>query len=124
MVLHDVADRADGIVELRAAFDAEALRHRDLDVRDAVLRERGLEERIRRAEVDDVLHRLFAEEVIDAEERVLGEHLVERGGELLRRREVVAERLLEREPCAFREADRGKRPRGSIPARSAGARRS
>jgi hypothetical protein len=54
-----------------------------------------LEERVREPEHHEVLHRLFAEEVVDPEYRLLGEHAVDRLVECLGRCEVVAERLLD-----------------------------
>ena len=53
-----------------------------------------LEERVGEAEIEQVLHRLLPEEVIDAIDRLLGKRLVQRGVERARRRQVAAERLL------------------------------
>jgi hypothetical protein len=50
MVLHDVAYRADRVVEAAASFDAKALGHRDLHVVDVVAIPDRLEERIGEAE--------------------------------------------------------------------------
>ena len=66
VVLHDVANRADFLVELTAAADAEGFGHRHLHVIDVVAVPDRLEERIREAEVKQVLHRLLAEIVVDA----------------------------------------------------------
>ena len=73
MVLQDVADRARLLVELAAALDPEALRHRDLHALDEVPVPDRLEERVAEAKVEEVLHRLLAEVVIDPEDRRLGE---------------------------------------------------
>ena len=73
MVLHDVADRAGFLVELAAAGHAEFLGHRDLHAGDEVAIPDGLEERVGEAEVQQVLHRLLAEVVIDAEDAGLRE---------------------------------------------------
>src|SRR5581483_2842105 len=54
-----------------------------------------LEERVREAEDEKVLHRLLPEVVIDAEDLRLAEHLVQGRIERPRRREVAAERLLD-----------------------------
>ena len=59
-------------------FDAEALGHRDLHVLDVVAVPDRLEERVGEAEVEDVLHRLLAEVVVDAEDALLGEDAVQR----------------------------------------------
>ena len=68
VVLDDVADDAGLLVELAAALHAEALGHRDLHVLDVVAVPDRLEERVGEAEVEDVLHRLLAEVVVDAED--------------------------------------------------------
>ena len=60
VVLDDVANDAGLVVELAAALDAEALGHRDLHVLDVVPIPDRLEERVGEAEIEDVLHRLFA----------------------------------------------------------------
>ena len=73
-----------------------------------------LEERVGEAEVEQVLHRLLAEVVIDAEDRRLGEHLVQRLVERARRGEVAAERLLDRDARlrgAARPAEAARPPR-------------
>ena len=57
-----------------------------------------LEEGVGEAEVEKVLHRLLAEEVIDPVDRRLGKRPMQRGVERLGRREVAAERLLHDEP--------------------------
>jgi len=77
VVLDHVADDARLVVELAAPFHAERLGHRDLDVLDVVAVEDRLEERVGETEVEEVLHRLFAEVVVDAEDRRLGEDLVQ-----------------------------------------------
>ena len=95
MVLHDVADRADFLVKLAAAADAEALGHRDLHVVDVVAVPDRLEERIRKAEEEQVLHRLLAEVVIDAIDGLFVETAMQRFVQFDRRGQVAAERLLD-----------------------------
>ena len=73
MVLHDVTHRADRVVERAPILYAEVLGHRDLDGLDVLAVPDRLEERVREAEVHDVLHRLLPEEVIDPEQALLGE---------------------------------------------------
>ncbi len=77
MVLQHVAQRAGLLVERPTAFDADGLGCRDLDVVDVVAVPGGLEDAIAEAEDEDVLHRLLAKVVVDAEDLVFGEHLVD-----------------------------------------------
>ena len=65
MILHDVADRADLLVEASATLDADLLRHRNLHARDEVAIPHRLQEGIGEAEIQKVLHGLLAEVVID-----------------------------------------------------------
>jgi hypothetical protein len=58
----------------------------------------GLEEPVREPEGEDVVDRFLAEEVVDAEDPRLVEHLVHGRVELLRRFQVGAERLLDDHP--------------------------
>ena len=81
-----------------AAFDAEFLRHRDLHVLDVGAVPDRLDERVGKPEVEQVLHRLLAEEVIDAVDGVFVEHLVQRAVDRLRARQVPAERLFDDDP--------------------------
>ena len=69
MVLHHVADGADLLVKAAAALHAEILRHRDLDTIDEIAIPDRLEERVRKAEIKQVLHRLLAQIMVDAEHR-------------------------------------------------------
>ena len=95
VILHDVAQCADRLVELAAAFDAEPLGHRDLHVRDVVAIPDRLEKRVGEAEIVEVLDRLLAQIVIDAKDRLLAKYLMQRPVQRLRRREVAAERLFD-----------------------------
>ncbi len=95
MVLDDVARGADAVVVARAASDADVLGHRDLHVVDVVRVPDGLEHLVREAQGEEVLDRLLAEVVVDAEDRVGREDLRHDGVELARAREVVAEGLLD-----------------------------
>ena len=87
VVLDDVAQRTDLFVEATATLHAEVLGHRDLHLPDVVAVPDRLEERVREAEVDDVLRGFLAEVVVDAEDARLGEHRVEHPVQLLRRLE-------------------------------------
>src|SRR6185503_7128085 len=98
MVLHDVTDRANLVVEAATPLNAEALGHRDLHAIDEIAVPDRLEEAIGETEIQQVLHCLLAEVVIDAEHRRLGEDLMQRAVEGLRGSEVAAERLLDDYP--------------------------
>ena len=106
MVLQDVADRADALVERAATLHVERLRHRHLHAADVVAVPHRLEERVREAEHEEILDRFLAEVVVDAEDVVLGEHLVEGLVEVDRRLQVASERLLHHDAAALVEPDR------------------
>ena len=104
VILHDVPNGTGLFVEPLAASDAEALGHGDLHALDVVAVPDRLEKRVREAEVQQILHRFFAEIVIDAEDARLGEGLMQRAVEGLCRGEVVAEGFFDDDPCVFRAA--------------------
>ena len=95
VVDHDVAQRADRVVEVAAVLDPEALRHRDLDALEAVPVPDRLEHRVGEAEVEELLEAHLPQEVVDPVDLRLVEVLVELGGERPGGRQVVAERLLD-----------------------------
>ena len=95
VILDDVPDHAHLFVQFAAPVDAEALRHRDLNVLDVMPVPDRLEERVGEAEIENVLHRLLAEIVIDAEDRILWKDLVQRLVQRARGREIPAERFLD-----------------------------
>ena len=95
VVLDDVARGADPVVVAGAAADADVLGHRDLHVVDVVAVPDRLVQLVGEAQRQDVLHRLLAEVVVDAEDRVGGERHLERLVQRPRRGEVAAERLLD-----------------------------
>ena len=90
-----VAVGAGALVEAGAVADRERLGHVDLDVVDVVAVPDRLEHAVGEPEREDVLDGLLAEEVVDPEDALLVEDAVQRGVELARRLEVVAERLLD-----------------------------
>ena len=101
--LHQVGDDhvavgTGGLVELGAALEPEGLRHVDLHVVDEVAVPDRLEEAVGEAERQDVLGRLLAEEVVDAEDLALVEDLVQPVVEPARALEVGAEGLLHHDP--------------------------
>src|ERR1700733_1557222 len=95
VVLHDVAESARSLVERPATLDADALGCGDLDMIDIVAVPDVFEDAVGEAEDEDVLHRLLAEVVIDAEDLVFVEDLVDLVVESSGGFEVVAERLLD-----------------------------
>jgi hypothetical protein len=90
---HHVAIRAGGFVEARTFAETECFGNIDLHVIDEVAIPDGLEEAVREAEREDVLRRLFAEEVIDAKDLLFVEDFVQFGVELHGARKVGAEGL-------------------------------
>ena len=94
MVLDHVPDGPRLFVEAAPLFDPEILGHGDLDAAHVVPIPDGLQKRIGEAGVGDVLHRLLAQEVVDAEDGRLGVVLPERVVELDGRAQVAAEGLL------------------------------
>ena len=80
MVGHHVAQRAGGVVGLAALLDADRLGDGDLHVVDVVAVPQRLEEAVGEAEDQDVLHRLLAEIVIDAEDLLLARHAQDLAG--------------------------------------------
>ncbi|MEZ5184077.1 MAG: hypothetical protein R2702_19760 [Acidimicrobiales bacterium] len=106
---HDhVAVGAGRLVEPGAGAEREGLGHVDLHVVDVVSVPDGLEQAVGEAEGEDVLGRLLAEEVVDAEHLLLAEHLVHRGVQDPRRAEVHAEGLLHDHPGALDEIGVGE----------------
>ena len=67
MTLHQVAQHPGLLVELAARSHPDRLRRADLDVFDVVPVPKRLENAVREAEHQDVLDRLLAEIVVDAE---------------------------------------------------------
>ncbi len=95
VVLDDVAGGADAVVVAGPAADADVLGHGDLHVvHEGPVPDR-FEHLVGEAQRQDVLDGLLAEVVVDPEHLVRLEHLVHDLVELLGRRQVVAERLLD-----------------------------
>ena len=104
----DVAQRADGVVEVAAVLDAEALGHGDLDAVEVVPVPDRLEHRVGEPEVEELLEAHLPEEVVDPVDLRLVEVLVELGGQRAGRRLVVTERLLDDHPGRVGEAGVGQ----------------
>ncbi len=95
VVLQHVAGRAGLLIEGSASLDADALGAGDLDVIDEVPVPDRLEDAVAEAEHQDVLHRLLAQIVVDAEDLILRQNRVHLVVQLARRLQIVAERLLD-----------------------------
>ena len=95
VVLDHVARGADAVVVAGPATDADVLGHRDLHVVDGVRVPDRLEQHVREPQREQVLDRLLAEVVVDAEHGVGGEHPLDDGVQLAGGLEVGAERLLD-----------------------------
>ena len=104
VVLHDVADGADGVVERAAPGDAEALGHRDLHAGDLVAVPDRLEQAVGEAEGQQVLDRLLAQEVVDPEDLALVEDPADGLVELARAGQVATEGLLDDDAGAVGQA--------------------
>ena len=73
-----VAKRARLLVEARPPLDVKRLGDVDLNVGDVIAVPDRLEHAVGEPQGEDVLRRLLAQEVVDAVDRILIEHLVER----------------------------------------------
>ena len=104
VVLDDVAQRPSLLVVAAAAVDTGGLGDRDLDVVDHLSRPGPLDHRVREPEDKDVLHRLLAEVMVDAEDLRLVEDLAHDATELAGARQVVPDRLLQHDPRVLLEA--------------------
>ena len=98
MVWYHVPQCAGFFVKTTAALDAESLGGRDLNVVDMVAVPQRLEDAVGEAQHLDVLNRFFAEEVIDAVDLILGQHLEDLCVEGLGRGKIVAERFFDDYP--------------------------
>src|SRR3954465_8831486 len=102
MILDHVPDDTGFFVELATSLHAEALSHRDLDILDVVPIPDRLEKRVREPEVEDVLDSFLPQVMIDAEDGVLVEELAKDPVQLLRRRHIASERLLDNDASVRR----------------------
>ena len=78
MILKHVADDAGLVVVTGAAADVDFLGHGDLHVVDVVAIPNRLEDRVGKPQHEQILHRFFAEVVVDAIDLPLVEHGVDR----------------------------------------------
>ena len=99
MVLDHVASGADAVVVAAATTQADIFGHGDLDVVDVVRVPDRVEQLIGEAQRQDVLHRLLAQVVVDAKDRILGKDAVDYFVEIAGTVQVVTERLLDDNPA-------------------------
>ena len=95
MVLHHVAQGASAVVKVAPGAHAQAFRQRDLDVGDALAAPQGLEQHVAEAQGHQVLHRGFAEVVVDAQGLAFAEHRTHGPVDGLGRGQVVPQGLFE-----------------------------
>ena len=95
VVLHDVAERTRLLVVRATTLDADLLGDGDLDVIDVLPVPQRLEDPVREAEDEQVLHGLLAEVVVDAIDLLLDEGRMQALVELARGCQVAPERLLD-----------------------------
>src|SRR3954463_1287268 len=104
VVLHDIARRADRVVEPATVADAEILGHRDLHALHEVPVPQRFEERVGEPEVREVLDGLAPEEVVDPEDRVLGEGAAKHRVQLSGAGQITTEGLLDDDARILRAA--------------------
>ena len=95
MVLHHVAQRAGAVIKRAALFHAQLFGNGDLDVGNVLAPPERLEQRIAKAQRKQVLHRRFAQVVVDAENLLLRQHAAHSFVDGAVRGQVVAQRLFQ-----------------------------
>ena len=108
MVLHHITDYTHLFVETSSALYAQSFGHCDLYALDVVAVPYRFQKRVRKAKVEQILDRFFAEVMIDPENRGFGEGFAERSVEFLRGRKVAAKWLFNDYPCSLVTARLGK----------------
>ena len=118
MILDHVAQAADGLIECPPSIHAKLLSHRDLHTGDRVTVPDRLQEGVGETKVEQVLDRVLAEKVVDAEDRGLRKDGLSGAVEPPRRREIAPEGLLDDDPRVVGQAgsaelldDRGEEKR-------------
>jgi hypothetical protein len=108
VVLDHVAQAPGGFVEGTSSLHPELLGQGDLDAGDVVPVPDRFEERVGETEVQEVHAFLFAEEVIDAEDRRFRERGAHDAVEFACRGEIAAERLLDDDACVVVQPGAGE----------------
>ena len=99
---HHVAIGAGRLVEAGALAEPQRLGHVDLHVVDEVAVPDRLEQAVGEAERQDVLRRFLAEEMVDAEDLLLGEDLMQLGVQRHRAGQIGAEGLFHDDAAVLR----------------------
>jgi hypothetical protein len=117
MALDHVAHGPGGIVVGGAAAHAHGFGGRDLYVIDVQPVPQRLEEQVGEAENQQVLHRLLAQIVIDAEHILIVENAAQDAVQVLRTLQVVAKGLLDDDALSSLRVGLGRTPapRGPLP---------
>src|SRR5579862_5570573 len=102
MVLDHIPDRSGLIVEGASPLDPEVFRHGDLDALDLVTVPERLQERVREAKEDHVMHRPLPKVMVDAEDGGLVKDCEQSAVKLLCRGPVVSERLFDNNASVLR----------------------
>ena len=102
MVLHHVAQRADAIIEINTATNAELLGNRDLHMINSATPPQWFKKRVCEAQCEQVLDGLFAQVVIDAIDLVLSETSTDLVVYFGRRRKISPQRFLENDAAVGR----------------------
>jgi len=95
MVLHDIADRTHLFIENSPPFDSEGFGHCHLHALYVVAIPDWLQERVGKAEVEQILDWFLAKVMIDSKNRRLGKGTMQCLIECLRGRKVAAKRLFD-----------------------------
>ena len=98
VVLHHVAQRAGLVVESAPFFDAQVFGNGDLDVGNVLTPPEWLEQRVAKTHGKQVLHRRFAQVMVDAKHLPFGQHLPHGGVDGAVGGEVVAQGFFQHHP--------------------------
>ena len=125
VVLDHVLERAGSVVVAGPALERERLLPEDLDLLDVGAVPHRLQDPVREPQREQVLHGRHAEDVVDAEDRLLAgrpQRLAQQPVERDRALEILAERLLEGDPAARRQPG-ARQARSTAAGNSAGRQR-